>query len=288
MLLASLYLPDSARFEALPQGFAFVFDDPTTRIDVHERLSPLRRAREIFDAALGAPTTVPFRECATREGEPAALLGVASSARHALVGIAFGDDSYRLVVGHTTDVARAGEIAACVRRLTLELPLGLGEDRRRRYRYIPPTGWRSLTRHGLITEWFAPKYPSNPTTITVFPSSPMRELASRAFDRSMHEMRWNGFVEHTRSGPFALAAPRLHTEALHLVGARRDGKAAHIDLVLMHDNTRVYMLRLDHDGTNAEAHRAVLHAVARSVQPLTRNAAPGGSVAPVYLSPAVD
>jgi hypothetical protein len=277
MLLASLYLPEGARFEALPHGFAFVFDDPTTRIDVYERLTPLRRAREIFDSALGMPTTIPFRECTTRDGEPAALLGIASNARHGLLGIAFGDDSYRLVVGHTTDVTRAGEIAACVRRLVLELPLGLGDERRRRFRYSPPAGWRSLTRHGLITEWFAPKFPSNPTMITVFPSSPMRELPSRAFDRNMHEMRWSGFAETSKSGPFTLSVPQLLAEEMHLVGTWRDGKPAHIDIVVLHDNARMYMLRLDHDGTRTDENRAVLHALAASVQPIGRIAARGAS-----------
>lgn len=276
MLLATTYLPDGARCEALANGFAFVFDDPTTRIEVYERLAPLRRAREIFDSALGVPTTLPFREHTTRDGDPAALLGVASAARHGLLGVAFGDDFYRLVIGHTTDVTRAGEIAACVRRLTLEMSLGLGDDRRRRFRYTPPAGWRSLARHGLITEWFALGFPSNPTMITVFPSSPMRELPSRAFDRNMHEMRWSGFTETSQSGPFPLVVPRLHAEEKRLVGTWR-GAPAHIDIVLLHDNTRTYMMRLDHDGTRSDENRATLHALAASVQPIGATQTRGAS-----------
>jgi hypothetical protein len=290
MLLASLYLPSDARFEATSDGFAFVFDDPTTHIQVYERLSPLRRAREIFDAALGMTTTIPYRECLTRAGEHAALLGVASAARHGLLGVAYGDDSYRLVVGHTTDVARAGEIAACVRRLTLELPMGLGDDRRRRFRYMPPAGWRSLTRHGLITEWFAPKFPSNPTMITVFPSSPMRELPSRAFDRSLHEMRWGGFSERSSAGPFALEMPQLQAEEMHFAGTWRDGKPACIDIVVLFDAARTYVLRLDHDGTNTDENRAVLYDLARSVQPIGRAAvhASAGAAAARALLHVVD
>ncbi|MFN0253377.1 MAG: hypothetical protein ACKV2T_41285 [Kofleriaceae bacterium] len=272
MLLASLYLPADAHFEATSDGFAFVFADPTTRIQVYERLVPLRGAREIFDAALGAPTTIPYRECLTRAGEHAALLGVATTARHGLLGVAYGDDSYRLVVGHTTDVTRAGDIAACVRRLTLELPMGLGDDRRRRYRYSPPAGWRSLTRHGLITEWFAPKFPSNPTMITVFPSSPLRELPSRAFDRNIHEMRWGGFSERSSAGPLALAMPQLQAEEMHFVGTWRDGAPAYVDLVVLFDTARTYIVRLDHDGTHTDEYRAVLYDLARSVQPIGRTA----------------
>jgi hypothetical protein len=283
MLLASLYTPRGARLEPLPDGFAFLFDDPTTRIEVHERIAPLRRARAIFDAALGVTTSVPIREYLTKEGEHAAMLGVASTSRHALLGVVYGDDSYRLVVGHTSDVARAGEIATCVRQLTLELPLGLGEDRRRRFRYTPPSGWRSLSRHGLITEWFAPRFPLDPTRITVFPSSPIREVPSRTFDRSMYEMQWGGFVPSSTLGPFPLAMTQLDAVQLQLGGAWHDGVRAEITIVVLHDNTRTYVMRLDHDGSRTDENRETLYALARSVRPIGRTEQ-SGSAARALLS----
>jgi hypothetical protein len=277
MLLASLHMPRGARFEPLPDGFAFVFDDPTTRVEVHERIAPLRRARAIFDAALGIATTAPIREYLTRDGEHAALLDLASASRRVISGITYADDFYRLVIGHTADEARAEDIAKCVRELTLSFSLDLAEDRRRRFRYAPPAGWSSRSRHGLITEWLAPEFPSDAAMISVFPSSPMREMPSRVFDRSMHEMQWGGFVASACEGPFPFAAPRLHAEDWRLVGRWGEGARVQIDLVVLHDNARTYLVRLEHDGSRDDEHRATLHALATSIVPIGRGRVASGA-----------
>lgn len=288
MLLAALHLPPGARFETLPAGFAFVFDDPSTRVEVRERVTPLRRAREIFDAALGVATTAPIREYLTSEGEHAAMLGVRTDTRFALLGVAYGDDAYRLVVGHTADPARADEIAACVRGVTLDLSLGLAEDRRRRYRYTPPAGFVARSRHGLITEWLAPGFPAVSTMITVYPSSPAREVLFCAFDRSLHEMQWGGFTVAATSGPHPLALSRLAAHELHLTGAWRDGGRREVTIIALHDHARTYIARLDHDGTDTDRARAALHALAASVQPLGRRVAGAASSARSLFAHMVD
>jgi hypothetical protein len=271
MLLASLYLPRGARFEPRPDGFAFVFESSSTRIEVRERLAPLRRARAIFDAALGVTTSAPIREYLTREGEHAAMLEVATASRRATLGIAYADHFYRLVVGHTDDAALADDIATCVRRLSLELSLGLAPDRRRRFRFTSPPGWSSLSRHGLITELFSPRFPSDPAQITVFPTSPIRsEMPSRTFDRSLYEMQWGGFSPSTTSGPVAIAHPALRAQGWQLEGTWTDGGRSLMDLVVLDDTTNVYVARLQHDGTRTDEHRATLHALVASIQPLAR------------------
>ena len=277
MIPASLLatIPTDARYEQRPDGFAFAFPSGWTRLRVRERNVPVRAARQVFEAVrlgLGLSTSghaTTIEDRVTREGEHAAIMELVEGERRCTFGITYGDHFYRIVVGRTDDAARAPSIAEAARRFTLELSLGLASLRRRRFRYTPPPGWSAVSRHGLITEWFAPGFPTDRALLTVMSARPFMDTPSSATERNLHEMTWGGYQRETLEGPaVVLVSDHLQGVAWKLVGAWSDGARTHTDVVILNDGTFVYVLRLDHDGSRTEEHRATFDAVVRSIRPI--------------------
>lgn len=115
----------------------------------------------------------------TREGEYGAVVtitGVRSGLRveHTL-GVIDGDDFHTLVHARSSSAAHQAAVRAVARQIAIDLPLGLGALRYRRFRYDPPDDWEGR-EHGLLTKWTphreSAEAPSE-ATIVVLPARPL-------------------------------------------------------------------------------------------------------------------
>jgi hypothetical protein len=239
---------------------------------VRDRLRPVRPAAGVLvdvfaELGLADAPRRPAR-LVTREGELAALDGAERGDRAAAAGVVLAGDWFRLVVG-VAAADRATALGGLVRRLIAELPLGVAWRRRRLFDYAPPPGWSGRRRRRLIAEWLAPGYPDERAMLTVFPARPFGETAAGELDRQLHELTLGGFHLASRAPCEHLVADAgLRGVSERLEGTWMDGARATLDVVLLADGAFTYLVRLDHDGTRARAHRAVLETLVRTITPL--------------------
>lgn len=273
-------LPAHTTFQHRSDGFqlnvpATLADDGEALaiIRVRDRVRPMVAVGAIVAGVrreLGFSAPKPARATAvvTREAECAALHHVIEGERCCSIGLVYGDDFYRVIIG-TGDQVMSTAVQHVVERLTTDLPLGLAYRRRRWYAYVPPPGWGGQIRHRMIAEWMAPRFPNERALLTVFPARPFSETPAGAMDRHLHEMSWGGYVSESVEAPQLITpSERLSGVRWKLVGAWLDGVRTFTDVIALHDGTFLYMVRLDHEGQKPEAHLAVLDGVIRSIRPV--------------------
>jgi len=89
-----------------------------------------------------------------------------------------GGDPQCVIEGVGTD------IGAVVKLLAQRCGTGLGTGRARMFEYQTPPAWRGLRRSGR-TLWLHPRYPNNPTTITIYDARPMTADGSEKLRRQL-------------------------------------------------------------------------------------------------------
>ena len=144
-----------------------------------ERLRPLRPVDAILrDKAGDTPgvTFGPIEPVVTAEGEYAAVVDVHGTMNGAPVqrtmGYVFADDWYSEVAVLALQPDQFARFAKIGRDVVRQVRLMLGV-RRRRYVYRPPAGWHGYERLPQFVSWFSPRYPADPTSITVYPAIPV-------------------------------------------------------------------------------------------------------------------
>lgn len=249
-------------------------------IRIREHLQPLRRAGDALAAIAEqmqffAPLTLsPIEPFVTCEGEFAAIAQVRGQRGELpfqrTVAWVWGDHHYTQIDGGTDDTAAFDRFRQGVRDLAYYHALGLGEARRRRFRYTAPAGWRAYTR-GLITEWYAPDFPRDHGFISVFPARPGGDTPAAELDRLLHEMSWFGFERDAVEGPFPVAAVDGLAGSLWRPSGRfAGGPVLHFEIAVLEDARYRYALRLESRRDHLERHRAVFEDVVASVRPLPR------------------
>lgn len=245
---------------------------------LREYVQPLARLRDIRGeqvtrlASLGnIEMTAPALEI-TAEGEHAALYQVrvhGASPLELHVGITFGDDGYLLVEGMCGDPELAETFAAITRRLTLQLPLGLGHDRRRRYLYRRPPGWEAVVKRHSVA-WYPPDYPRNHSVIHVFDAIPgVAPDKPHTLDRLVLMEPQNTLQSFTDSDLKSIMTDTgLHGAYEVLRGTWMGGVPAAIVKCGLVDKRFGYHLRLESSGSGIDAAQAVFVEVARSVTPI--------------------
>jgi hypothetical protein len=292
MLPAALLdaLPAHTTFQHRSDGFQLNVpaslsgnDVPLAMVRVRNRVRPMVPVGAIFAGVrreLGFSPPEPRREQAivTRDAECAAIQHITEGERCLSIGVVFGEDFYRLILG-TGDQVMAIAVQHVVDRVTTDLSLGLAYKRRRWYSYAPPPGWGGQIRHRLVAEWMAPRFPNERALITVFPARPFTDTPAGAMDRHLHEMSWGGYVNESMEAPLMVTiSERLSGVKWRLVGAWLDGVRTFTEVVFLQDGTFMYMMRLDHEGQNPEGHIAVLDTMVASVRPIPAlNVAPSQS-----------
>ncbi len=191
------------------------------------------------------------------------------------MAVLFGDDFYARIDGVTAVPARLEPMRQIMRDLAQTYSLGLGELRRRRYLYAPPSGWTGYPR-GLITEWQPPAFPNDPSSIAVFPARPIRETAAGALDRALHELGWAGFAA-TSDSTDALATTRFATGLVRKLTGTSGGQDVHQHIAVLQDARFFYVCRLEGTAAALAAHRGGFVELLESIEPV---ALPRRDVAP--------
>ena len=78
------------------------------------------------------------------------------------LGFVLADDTYTRVIGRAASSETAGLVASVVRDIVISTRMFLGNPRRRRFRYVPPAGWRHKPNSSGEDTWLAPDYPTHP------------------------------------------------------------------------------------------------------------------------------
>lgn len=251
---------------------------PRAMIRVRDFVRPIASVATIIagvrrELGFSPPEPQGQRAVLTREAECAALHHVVEGERSCTLGLVYGDDFYRLIIG-LGDQVMATAVQQLVERLTVELPVGLAYRRRRWYPYAPPLGWAGRLRHRLVAEWMAPRFPNERALLTVFPARPFSDPPSVAMERHLHEMGWGGYIEESMEAPeLVTVSERLTGARWRLVGAWEGRARTFTEVVVLQDETFVYMLRLEHEGQSPDAHVAVFDGVVHSVRPIPASAA---------------
>lgn len=238
---------------------------------------PLRRLREVRAdhlarlAPLGeVELTAPTHEV-TQEGEHAVLYaGAARGATQVTlhVGITFGDDGYLLVEGLCGDPALDETFAAATRRLTLGLPLGLGADRRRRYRYQRPPGWHPIVkRHEVV--WYPVDFPRVHAAIHVFDAKPAQPGRANDLDRLVLMDPQRTLQSFTGEQVYSVLTDTGLRGAYEVLRGTRDGGTpAALVRATLTDGRFSYSLRLEAHEPGIDEAREHFDRVVRSVHPI--------------------
>jgi len=168
-------------------------------IRIRPRVHALIGVRALVDAtlaALDAPSAIvhePQRELITPEGELAAVGGArcVSHGRELECTVAIVGAEPALCVEALGEPGLAREHAIA---LISELGLGLGESRRRWFRYDPPESWFGVRRSG-ATVWLHPEHPRVPAIAHVFDARPGLAGDADRFDRFVLFAMPDDFVE---------------------------------------------------------------------------------------------
>ncbi|MCE9571722.1 MAG: hypothetical protein K8W52_01060 [Deltaproteobacteria bacterium] len=264
------------RRRAVDGGVLLVGPDPmyaAIRIRTGIPLQPVRALLDEMTAVrLGGAAFEEIgaaRGFCTDEGEHAAIAAFVARPGDAqirrTIAVVVGDSAMLSIDGRVVRPAHL-DITAIVRGMALASSLGLGTDRWRRYFYAAPRGWHRLERlHADV--WFAPAYPTNPGTITVFHARPSGQRASAALHANVFEKLAAEYVQGE------LIERRPATTATGLTGeritfrAQLDGQARRATNVVVGDRY-VHLLRLETDDAHADANAAILDDVVRSIEPI--------------------
>ncbi|HEY0253409.1 MAG TPA: hypothetical protein VGC41_17865, partial [Kofleriaceae bacterium] len=203
-------------------------------IVIHDRVAPIQRlsahvaARVPAKAIAEAPIHL-----VTAEGEYASLVHFEVEGAFRTLGVIFGDDFQTIIEARTTFTAQRERFARAAREIVTQLPLGLGRQRTRRFKYKAPAGWNGTSR-GLTTTWRPTD--ATATSIKVFPARPLDETLTR--DTFFRDESFDGFdlaaIERTN-----LLLPLLRGTLARATNATRVLVTAALE-----NNEYVYVLRL--------------------------------------------
>lgn len=181
-------LPEWKR-EPCADGVVLHAPHDRVRLRVRPRLRAMPRLRAVLDQTIdeartliAAPADIepaPLARWVTRDGEHAGLaraMLVAHTRTLEVAAAIIGDEPYGCI-----DAIGAGGTADLVRTFIERLGTGHGALRRRPYEYTPPSGWLGLRRHA-ATVWLHPRYPEQPSRITMFDARPFAAADAQRLD----------------------------------------------------------------------------------------------------------
>lgn len=148
-----------------------------------ERVTPLRslatHARETLasDPEFEPQQVFMVTRFLTHEGEFGGRVLIkgkrgAQPVAHVIAAV-FAEDFSTRLTARVTDMNRLDEVVALVTQLAQSDRLGLGIHRRRRYMFLPPTGWHVVPGIGLEVALFPAAYPRSHACIVVSPAEPL-------------------------------------------------------------------------------------------------------------------
>jgi hypothetical protein len=240
-----------------------------------ERVAPLADFAALVAGALAEvpewrlTASSPRESLTTAEGEHAFLIALdgelSGRACRRFVAAVYGDDFANVIDLVARDAERAGAWGELARTLVHDLALGLGV-RPRRFFYRPPAGWQGLAT-GLVANWYPLAFPSDATTLAVYPANPIAAHPDAVFAAVLDEQAARGLTLARVVGPEPFVADEGLTGRRWQIAGTRDGASLHRELVVLHQPPFIYTLHLDSAREDRlEAHRETFLAVARSAR----------------------
>lgn len=217
----------------------------------------------------GAPTRMidPPRAITTDEGEYGAILSFVTTEgreRRRTFGMVWGDDWMLTVDGRCAATDHFDVFAQMVEQLTMSLALGLGTDRFRRYLYTPPPGWSGFARYRCDV-WLAPDFPRAFGMISVFHARPETESRPRnQHHRFFEELTAELGVRRGEPQPIQTRTGMVGEAATYATAPGPDER--HTGNVVLSDGRHLYLLRIETDARNRDAHTDVFLRVVESVE----------------------
>jgi hypothetical protein len=243
-----------------------------------ECLRPLVRAREAVrtleeDRRFRVTSIGQPERLITNEGEYAAIVTVEGlllelPVEHT-IGLVFLDDYYARIDGLALRQDERTRMARGVRLLALNDAHGLGERRRRRFLYAPPTGWTGIAS-SLHAYWYPVDYPKNPSSVTIFPAVPVPP-GSQGFGETVARSqagRSPGFTIDSVGEPTALVTRRSLSGSRWEVLGQVDGQLRFRDLHVLDDRRFVYTVILESPRERRDENLLMLRALLDSVEPI--------------------
>lgn len=151
----------------------------TARIVVHEALRPIADLSSMIAAAKLADFTLDrsrLERMVTSEGDRAFLVSGVAGCTQIELGFVLLDDTYVRFVGTGSNAER---VAATVREMVLSTRVFVASQRRRRFWYRTPPGWRKATAE-IEDTYLAPTYPTHRSCITVLRAVPVSMRAQHS------------------------------------------------------------------------------------------------------------
>jgi hypothetical protein len=248
-----------------------------------ERTRPLLRLSALVDRWSHHPSFTSHKNglpdvVATAEGEYAVTLTISGvvdgKPAQQDLGFVFGDDFYALIQGICFVEAEFARMASVVRHLVVNDQHVLGV-RRRRFLYTPPRRWQGLAR-GFQTDWYPPNYPSNPSSLSVFPATPTELSAADLVESRLRVDMSRGFKVDAVTGPTDLASSfGLAGVGYGVTGVTANQRAFLRRFVVFRDARHAYPLLLETAAPESArpALERIFEEVCASVQPLPQPAA---------------
>ncbi len=247
-------------------------------VRIVERLRPLRRLRDLRAAqvaVLSETMTVQpgdVRRLTTAEGEHAALYKLTAEAGadtvQLVMGVVFADDFMTTIDSMCAVPQLAAHVEHTVEHLTVNLPLGLGIQRRRRYEYHQPEGWQPIVKPHSVS-WYPRDFPKTRAVIRVFDAVPARDTPTVVLARRMFDDPQNDLSAVTDSGMMDM---RTDTGLLGVIevtrGAWSDGSPSAMVRVTLQQGNYAYNMRLETSEPFTTEAQAIFQTLIRSVMPL--------------------
>jgi hypothetical protein len=240
------------------------------RYRLRHPLEPLPElmARKLTPPGFVVQSLTPPEALVTDEGEYASLIVVRGLLDGRPVqrdiGMVYGDDYYALLLGVVVEAARFAEMTELVRQLVRSDRQLLGTQRRRRFRYVPPAGWREQ-QWDFESTWIAPDLPS--LRLTVLPALPSQGAGRAAVAQLVATNLHGQFVVTRSDGPEpAQSQHGLSGQRWRLAG-RLDAQEMVRHIVILQDERYIYCARLE---TVDERGLDALAALVASIEPIPR------------------
>ena len=202
-----------------------------------------------------APTLDGAARVATCEAERALV-----TATHAVVLL---DDTFIRIEGRPADAASRSAVAAAIRDIVSSTRVFLGEIRRRRFWYEPPSGWWLSPASSGEDIWLAPQYPQVRTALTMPRALPVSSREHVSIAKTLL-----GAAEDGKAAPrsSAISTERgLTGQCWMRTITAADGVAVHMAVAALTDGRFDYFARV-----MAPDPMAVLAPVLASIEPLPR------------------
>ena len=256
-------------------GGGVVLDRDNGKIRIQPGLAPLQPFAEIMRTNIppGGEVQGPVAMI-NAEGEYGAMVNAIKGDEQITLVALFGDQTYSVIVGRTTDPGAHRTYVETVRRVAYGHSLGLGSDRRRPYLYERPAGWSGV-RRPYSTLWIAPDAAQSRAVIEVFHARPARNSIGSLQYRRVFEQLPREFGEERPTEPISVDNRHgIQNQVISFTGVVQNERMKVTDAALA-DGRTLYLARLSSRVAAHDAYLPVLHQLVCTVRPLV---APKGDV----------